>query len=115
MVLRAPLPNSTRSEALAKAWRDYFSRAALDPPRRPGARNYLNEDLKAALGRLIPEDASVLEVGCGAGDLLAALPNRTRMGVDMIPDVIAEARRRHPELPFEVAEATALEQLPKFG
>ena len=31
---------------------------------------------------MIPADASVLEVGCGEGDLLAALPNRARTGVD---------------------------------
>src|SRR5262245_38559834 len=115
MGLRASLPSSTRSEALAEAWRDYFRRAALEAPRHPAARDYLTEDPKAALGRLIPEDVSVLEVGCGAGDLLAGLPHRTRMGVDMMPEVVAEARRRHPEIRFETAEATALEEVPRFG
>ena len=35
---------------------------------------------------MIPADASVLEVGCGEGDLLAALPNARRMGIDYLPE-----------------------------
>ncbi len=31
---------------------------------------------------IIPSDASILEVGCGSGELLAQLPNRDITGVD---------------------------------
>jgi SAM-dependent methyltransferase len=41
---------------------------------------------------------SVLEIGCGSGDLLAALAPHGGVGVDVSPGMIAEARRRHPEL-----------------
>lgn len=102
-----PLPAS-RAEALAADWRDYYARANRLPPRHPQARDYLGRDLAEALRRLIPPDASVLEVGCGAGDLLASLPNRHKRGVDMLPEVIAEARARHSDIAFETAEAPAL-------
>ena len=56
---------------------------------------------------MIPADASVLEVGCGEGDLLAALPNARRQGIDYLPETIARARARHPGIGFEVEDAIA--------
>ena len=49
---------------------------------------------------LIPADGRVLEVGCGRGDLLAAVRPEVGVGVDVSEGMIAEARRRHPELRF---------------
>jgi SAM-dependent methyltransferase len=111
---RSDLPPESRSVALATAWREYFRQAAVSAPRHPGARDFMNEDLKRTLRRLIPEDASVLEVGCGAGDLLASLPNPQRVGVDMLPEVVEEAQRRHPHIVFQTGEATSLGDLPRF-
>ena len=41
---------------------------------------------------LVPADASVLEIGCGAGDLLAQLPNRDITGVDLAAQPLVKAR-----------------------
>jgi SAM-dependent methyltransferase len=109
----SPSPQS-RSEALEAAWREYFRRAAVERPKHPAARDFLRDDLARTMARLIPEDAAVLEVGCGAGDLLASLPNARRVGVDLLPELIDEGRRRHPGLDLQVAEACALERLPLF-
>jgi SAM-dependent methyltransferase len=100
----APLPPS-RTDALEAEWRAYYLHAA-DQPRHPEARDFLRRDLAETLGRLVPADASVLEVGSGDGDLLAALPNPVRRGIDYLPEVVARARARHPEIPFDVADAT---------
>jgi SAM-dependent methyltransferase len=96
----------SRTEALEATWREFY-RHAGEAPRHPGARDFLHQDLITALARLVPGDASVLEVGCAEGDLLAALPNRRRRGSDYLPEVIERARARHPEIAFEVADATA--------
>jgi len=93
------------SEALAEAWREYYRQARTQDPRFPSARDFLNQDLAEALGRMIPADATVLEVGCGSGDLLAALPNRKRAGVDPMPEAINEARVRHPDIAFTEGDA----------
>ena len=96
----------SRTEALEAAWREFHRTAAQAPP-HPAARDFLQRDLIESLARLVPADAAVLEVGCGEGDLLAGLPNRRRMGVDYLPDVVARARARHPDIAFEVGDATA--------
>ena len=94
----------SRAEALEATWREYYRRAS-EAPRHPAARDFLHLDLTTALGRLIPSDASVLEVGCGEGDLLAALPNARRQGIDYLPEIVARARARHPEIGFELGDA----------
>ena len=64
----------------------------------PAARDFMDRDLQAALARLIPADASVLEAGCGLGDLLASLPNARPQG-HRLPARDGRPRRapRHPD------------------
>ena len=94
---RLPPPTSRRRALtqLDATWREYYRRAA-EPPRHPAARDFLHRDLQEALARLIPADASVLEAGARRGDLLAALPNARRHGIDYLPEMVAQARARHP-------------------
>lgn len=49
---------------------------------------------------LVPADASVLEIGCGSGDLLALLPNRDVTGIDLSSQQIERARLRVPHAQF---------------
>lgn len=58
---------------------------------------------------LIPPHQRVLEIGCGSGDLLAALQPSMGIGVDISEKMIARARRRHPELHFICADVHELE------
>jgi SAM-dependent methyltransferase len=103
-----PVLAPSRADALAAAWREYYQHAG-EAPAHPAARDFLRDDVRAALTRLIPADASVLEVGCGEGALLAALPNQRRAGIDYLPELVERARARHPDIAFEVADATAAE------
>ena len=64
---------------------------------------------------LIPEGARVLELGCGTGDLLAALRPSFGVGVDFSDATIAQARKAHPGLTFLVADIedpTFIQSLP---
>jgi SAM-dependent methyltransferase len=99
---------------LEAAWREYFARVARERPRHPAARDFMAEDLRAALTRVIPGDATVLEVGCGVGDLIGALPQTVRVGVDLLPEVVEQARRLHPDLELHVGDAASLGQFPRF-
>ncbi|HTG81413.1 MAG TPA: glycosyltransferase [Geobacteraceae bacterium] len=63
----------------------------------------------AALYRLlVPEGLRVLDLGCGRGDLLAALKPVRGVGVDFSAAMIAAARDRHPELSFITADVHEL-------
>jgi ubiquinone/menaquinone biosynthesis C-methylase UbiE len=46
----------------------------------------------------VPPGQTVLEIGCGSGDLLAALEPSVGVGVDVSAGMVAAARERHPEL-----------------
>lgn len=53
---------------------------------------------------LVPENASILEIGSGSGDLLASLLPARGLGIDVSTRMVELARSRHPELEF-VGEA----------
>lgn len=57
-----------------------------------------------------PRRLRVLDVGCGTGDVLDGLPRdcMSLTGVDMVAEMIEEARRTHPGDTFLVADATNL-------
>lgn len=50
---------------------------------------------------------SLLDVGCGLGHLFTHLQQRNLpfeyLGIDIIPDMVAQAKLRHPEANFEIA------------
>lgn len=78
----------------------------LRAPFRPqeSTRHY-HRLLHRCFSFLVPTGQRVLEVGCGMGDLLAAVQPARGVGVDFSPAMIELARKRHPELEFQVADA----------
>jgi SAM-dependent methyltransferase len=60
---------------------------------------------------LIAPGQRVLEIGCGAGDLLAAVEPGVGVGVDFSPEMVRRAAERHPGLRFIEADAHQLSQL----
>ena len=63
---------------------------------------------------LVPPGLRILELGCGTGDLLAALEPSHGVGVDFSPAMLDIAKQRHPELEFvlgDVEERDTLERL----
>ena len=67
------------------------------------ARFFHADDIRY-LQLLIPPGSRVLELGCGTGDLLAALAPSFGVGVDFSEGMIREARAAHPGLTFLVGD-----------
>lgn len=89
------------------SYREHLSRTAefydTEPPRSSWASRQYRAFLARYFGLLIPPEASVLEVGCGSGELLALLPNRNVTGIDVSRCQIERARARVPHGRFFVA------------
>jgi SAM-dependent methyltransferase len=101
-----------------------FDRAVVVAPEASVAAYSLNDPavLAAATGEivewlereaLIGPDRDVLDLGCGIGRVSAALAPRCRsvLGLDVSPNMVEEARRRHgavPGLRFDTTSGTGL-------
>lgn len=68
------------------------------------ARDYYAAQVARLVTGLVMPGARVLEVGCGLGDLLAALPTSDRVGIDVSPRMVELAHARHPELDVRLCD-----------
>jgi len=57
----------------------------------------------------IQPNSSVLEVGCGTGDLLNAVQPSRGLGIDVSPEMIKRAQEKHPHLKFQAIAAEKCE------
>jgi ubiquinone/menaquinone biosynthesis C-methylase UbiE len=69
---------------------------------------YYYEMLADIYRAIIPAGASVLEIGCGTGTLLAEVRPSRGVGVDISPEMIRIASAKHPEIAFRVMDAATL-------
>jgi SAM-dependent methyltransferase len=89
---------------------DFFDEFAAEE-QRWRRKNAWYHRLIASICRFhIARDASVLEIGSGSGDLLAALEPRRGLGIDVSPRMVELARSRHPALDFQVAAGEDFER-----
>jgi SAM-dependent methyltransferase len=102
-----PAPNiPTLLERHIDKLRAFYDAAPTEPT--TGGRFY-RKLLALYYRNLIPAGASVLEVGCGAGNLLELLPNRDIVGIDLSENQVAAARQRLPQGKFHVMAGENLE------
>lgn len=73
-----------------------------------GGRFY-HAELARCYRLLIPPGMRVLEVGCGRGDLLAALGPSLGVGVDFSEPMVRQASEKYPHLRFVQADAHTLD------
>jgi 2-polyprenyl-3-methyl-5-hydroxy-6-metoxy-1,4-benzoquinol methylase len=108
-----PLPSTRQRDKWQRTWADPDFRPAWQPKQLP-------EELHAAIAeQWFPRGATLLDVGCGSGQLAAWLADCELhvTGVDIAPAAIERARRVHGATPhgprFEVADMCG--PLPALG
>lgn len=71
-----------------------------------GSLRHLTKGLRLDLPVLLKqlEIGSILDAGCGDVNWLPLMPGIDYTGVDVVPDAIEEAQRRHPTWRFQVAD-----------
>ncbi len=88
-----------RDRLLKQQIRDRFDRLAPQRDRWQKRASYYYRQQHNYYRFLIPEGATVLELGCGLGDLLATLNPQRGVGVDLSPEMIRLASQRHAQQP----------------
>jgi SAM-dependent methyltransferase len=89
----------------------YDDRARFRPAEQ---KRFYHVLLRRYYSFFIPAGSRVLEIGCGTGDLLAALKPSYGVGIDFSEKNLALARERHPDLHFHTAEAETFQSKEKF-
>jgi SAM-dependent methyltransferase len=94
-VLSSALPNAAPPfrDPIVEEVREFYERNHEGIARARRARRYFYDSLTRVLRARIPPGQRVLDVGCGAGHLLAALEPSTGVGIDVSGAAVAAARR----------------------
>lgn len=79
--------------------------------RKSGFAGAYHRRLERVYRFLVPPGRKVLEIGCGTGDLLAALEPSVGVGVDFSGEMVRRAAGRHPHLRFLEADAHEIGRL----
>ncbi|MFA6481688.1 MAG: glycosyltransferase [Bacteroidales bacterium] len=84
---------------------DYFDRLAARRDKWLKRNRFYHRTLEKQYRMIIPEGSTVLELGCGTGDLLNAVKPGTGCGIDFSEGMIERARIKYPDLQFHHADA----------
>jgi SAM-dependent methyltransferase len=102
---RADRAASAKQAAYLEERRRYWDSYAREQPGWDGPRRYYRRRLTELYRFVIPPGARVLELGCGEGDLLAALEPSEGVGLDLSPLRIEQGRRKYPHLTLLTGDA----------
>ena len=91
-----------------------FDEMASGRDRWKQKNSYYYSELERICSRLIPPRKSVIEIGCGTGDLLSGLRPERGLGIDLSKGMIDVAKGKYPAIEFKQGDAEALEVDEKF-
>jgi len=86
---------------------EYFDRVAPDWDAWHRRNAYYHARAHALIRGMVPPGARVLEIGCGTGDLLAALRPSRGVGLNVSERLTGLARAKYPALEFHTADVDA--------
>ncbi|HEX7556225.1 MAG TPA: methyltransferase domain-containing protein, partial [Leptolinea sp.] len=89
-----------------RARRKHNDQAARGLDSWKGLGGYYHRRLKDICSYLISPNQRILELGCGSGDLLAAMHPSFGVGIDFSVEMIKRANQRHQDLLFFAADAS---------
>ena len=93
------------SETGKEVLHNYFEHLADNRDRWRKRNRFYHRTLEKQFRMIIPEGSSVLEIGCGTGDLLNSVKPGVGYGIDFSLGMIKKARIKYPGLSFYHADA----------
>jgi SAM-dependent methyltransferase len=88
--------------ARAAATRAHFDRLAGERDAWIARNRFFYDDDRAYMRFLVPPGRSVLQIGCGTGELLQCLQPSRGVGLDISSEMIRYARERHLQFEFHI-------------
>jgi ubiquinone/menaquinone biosynthesis C-methylase UbiE len=79
---------------------EYFDKTAHQRLRWKKQNRFYHKSLEKYFSFIIPAGSHVLELGCGTGDLLAAVKPISGVGIDFSKEMVSIASSRYPNLHF---------------
>lgn len=92
----------------------YFDKQAQSRIKYRKSKSYYWNSITKYCDYFIHEEYSVLEIGCGTGELIANVKGSRKLGIDFSDKMIDEAKKQYPELDFKIMEAENLNLEEKF-
>lgn len=92
----------------------YFNSIAKDRDRWKQRNRYYYSELERLLRFIVPPKVSLLEIGCGTGDLIGYLKPARGVGVDFSPEMVKIAKGKCPDYTFLVDDAEDIHLDEKF-
>tara|TARA_Y100000588_G_scaffold133008_1_gene145846 strand:+ start:15314 stop:16777 length:1464 start_codon:yes stop_codon:yes gene_type:complete len=109
-ISKSTAPLSPRKQTI-KALAD---QVAIDRKSWISRNQFYYDDHYKFMRFLTPPNASVLDLGCGVGDLLGALAPKTGVGIDLSHQSIQIAKKSFPDYQFYVGDVETSETLKKL-
>lgn len=87
----------------------YFETIAPLRKKQRKSKSYYWNDITKYCDFFIHDDYSVLEIGCGTGELIAGIKGKRKTGIDFSEKMITEGKKQFPSLDLRVMAAENLQ------
>jgi ubiquinone/menaquinone biosynthesis C-methylase UbiE len=94
--------------------KEYFDKTAPKRKQKRRFNRYYWNDITTFCNYFSHEDISVLEIGCGTGELLNGITAKKKLGIDFSPAMIDVARSTYKDIDFRVMAAEQIQLDEKF-
>lgn len=100
--------NYWHRDARRRRMQKFFEDAAAARPAWKQRNRHYHREVERFYRGVIPPGARVVDLGCGDGDVLAAVRPSCGVGIDWSETMLAQAAARHPDLTFVLEDVEQL-------
>ena len=94
--------------------KDYFNNVANTRVKYRQTKHYYWDSITEYCNFFVQPDSSVLEIGCGTGELIAQINGNYKTGIDFSETMIDEAKRQFPAIEFVCMPAEEIKLEKKY-